>query len=206
MAFPDEKFDSAEGFASGYFRTLRAALESVNGADIARAAELLRTTVRNDGLIFSCGNGGSAAIANHLVCDCGKGMRVDNDMLPRVFSLSNSVEMITAIGNDIDFAEIFAHQLRSAARPGDLLITISSSGDSEDIIRAIDWARSSGVRVIALSGFTGGRSRARADVALHVAAHNYGVVEDAHQSLIHILAQFLRQSEMPSEIVPQRKF
>lgn len=206
MPFPDQKIESAEAFAGGYFRALNDALASVDAGKIAAAAAMLREAVHDDKLIFSCGNGGSAAIANHLVCDCGKGMRVDTAMLPRVFSLSNSVELITAIGNDISFAEIFAHQLQGAARPGDVLITISSSGDSEDIIRAIAWGKANGMKVIALSGFAGGRSAGMADISLHVDAHNYGVVEDAHQSLIHVLAQFLRQSEMPAELVPTRKF
>jgi phosphoheptose isomerase len=77
-----------------------------------------------------------AAIANHLTCDCSKGIATDTALRPRVVSLSATVELITAIANDVDYAEIFTHQLRNAARSGDVLITISSSGNSENIVRA----------------------------------------------------------------------
>jgi phosphoheptose isomerase len=92
------------------------------------------------------------------------------------------------------------------AAPGDVLITISSSGNSENIVRAIDWARGNGVGSISMTGFAGGRSKTLADVNLHVAAENYGVVEDIHQSMMHCLAQYLRQSAMPAELVARRVF
>jgi D-sedoheptulose 7-phosphate isomerase len=206
MAFPDQKYSTADEFASAYFRSLAAALDTVDGTQIVRAAAILRAAIDKDQLIFSCGNGGSAAIANHLLCDCSKGVRTDTSMRPRVLSLSSATEIITAIANDIAFDEVFAYQLQSAARPGDVLITISSSGDSENIVRAIAWARTAGMKTIAMSGFSGGRSAQMADVSLHVAANNYGLVEDVHQSLMHILAQYLRQSEMPTALIASRKF
>ncbi len=102
--------------------------------------------------------------------------------------------------------EVFVYQLRSLARPGDALITISSSGDSENIVRAALWAKQSGIPVISMTGFSGGRSADIADVNLHVAADNYGVIEDVHQSLMHILAQHVRQAHMDEEVISQRKF
>ena len=114
--------------------------------------------------------------------------------------------MITAIANDLDYGEVFAYQLKSFARPGDVLITISSSGDSENVVRAVQWARDNGVRTIALTGFTGGRTAKLAEVNLHVEADNYGVIEDVHQSLMHVLAQFIRMARMPRELVAARKF
>jgi phosphoheptose isomerase len=92
------------------------------------------------------------------------------------------------------------------AMPGDVLITIRSSGNSENIVRAIDWARTHEVGSIAMTGFAGGRSAKLADVNLHVAADNYGVVEDIHQSMMHCLAQYLRQSAMSPEQVASRPF
>jgi D-sedoheptulose 7-phosphate isomerase len=206
MGFPEDKIGNAADYATGYFECMVSALRSVKREEIHRAAAILNEAVGADRLIFSCGNGGSAAIANHLVCDCGKGMRADTALLPRVFSLSNSIEMITAIGNDIAFPEIFAFQLRGIGRPGDVLITISSSGDSENIVRAIDWARANGMKTIAMTGFGGGRSAKMADVTLHVAENNYGVVEDIHQSIMHILAQYLRHAEMEPELIKARNF
>ena len=139
-------------------------------------------------MVYSCGNGGSAAIANHLVCDHCKLVRTDTALIPRIYSLSTTVEVITAIGNDLSYDEIFVYQLRALAKPGDALITISSSGDSENIVRAALWAKENGLPVISMTGFSGGRSADIADVNLHVAADNYGVIEDVHQSLMHLLA------------------
>jgi len=121
-------------------------------------------------------------------------------------SLASHLELITAIANDISYDEIFAYQLKTLASVGDVLVTISSSGNSENIVRAIDWAKANGVGTIAMTGFAGGRSARLADVNLHVAAENYGIAEDVHQSLMHCLAQYLRQREMPETLVRERKF
>ena len=124
-----------------------------------------------------------------------------------VSSIMVGVEAVKpAIANDIEYTEVFTHQLRNAARPGDVLITISSSGNSENIVRALAWARDNDLVTIALSGFSGGRSAQTADINLHVAAENYGIVEDAHQSLMHIMAQFVRMSEIPADRVAALSF
>ena len=114
--------------------------------------------------------------------------------------------MATAIANDIAFEDCFAYQLRTAARPGDVLMTVSASGDSENVVRAVDWARGNDIESIALTGFDGGRSARLATINLHVAADNYGVIEDTHQSIMHILAQYLRQTKMPASLVARRRF
>ena len=121
-------------------------------------------------------------------------------------SLSSHLELITAIGNDFEFAEIFVYQLRTFASAGDALMTISSSGNSENIVRAVDWARRNGVATIAMTGFEGGRSAQLADINLHVPASNYGVVEDVHQSMMHVFAQYLRMRLMDPGLVPKKNF
>ena len=150
----------------------------------------------NGKTIFSCGNGGSAAISNHLLCDFQKGIQTDTDLKPKVVSLSSNIEIITAVANDISYEEIFDYQLRTMAAPGDVLLTISSSGDSENIVRCVDWAHDNNVGTISLTGFDGGRSADAADINLHVDADNYGIIEDVHQSLMHVFAQYLRLSHM----------
>ena len=204
--FPGQKYSSAGAFLADYASAVAKALNSVRPGEIDRAVTALKRAIQADRLIFACGNGGSAAIANHLTCDCSKGIATNTTLRPRVVSLSATVELITAIANDMAYPEIFAYQLKNAARPGDVLITISSSGDSENIVRALDWAGENDMTTIALSGFSGGRSAQMADISLHVAAENYGVVEDVHQSLMHILAQYVRISELPSELVQTLRF
>jgi D-sedoheptulose 7-phosphate isomerase len=206
MSFPQQIYAQAGDYLVAYRQALSDAWQGIDQNAANRAADLLKTAIANDHTVFSCGNGGSAAIANHLLCDFLKGVQTDTQLRPRVIGLATSLELITAIANDIAFEEVFAYQLRALARPGDVLITISASGNSENIVRAVRWARDNRVRSIALTGFDGGRSARLADVSLHVQASNYGIVEDVHQSLMHILAQYMRQHAMPPELIAQRRF
>ncbi|WP_176597191.1 MULTISPECIES: SIS domain-containing protein [Sphingobium] len=194
--FPDRIFPEAAPYASEYFARLNAASATINPDSLNAAAKLILDTTKAGKRIYSCGNGGSAAIANHLVCDCLKGIRSDTALRPKVHSFSTTVELITAIVNDIGSEEMFSFQLSSMAETGDLLIAISSSGSSPNIIRVLELARTMGVRTIAMTGFTGGQSAQIADVSLHVECENYGIVEDVHQSLMHILAQYCRHREI----------
>ena len=194
--FPSSRMENAGEYAQAYFGQVVQAQASIDGAAMSRAGELLVATASARGTMFSCGNGGSAAIANHLVCDCLKGVRNGSTLAPKVVSLSSNVELITAIANDIGVDEIFAHQVESLGEDGDLLIAISSSGSSPNIVAAMRAAKKRGMRVLAMTGFSGGEARSLADVSLHVDSHNYGVVEDVHQGLMHILAQYMRHAHL----------
>lgn len=206
MTFPEQPAVDAAAFAAAYGERLGAALAGVDGARIAAALDLIDGVHGRDGTLFACGNGGSAAIANHLVCDHTKGAATDTGLRPRVVSLSSNIETITALANDVSYDEVFAGQLRCLARPGDGLVTISSSGDSENVVRAAQWAKQNNLPVLSFTGFDGGRSAKIADVNLHVAADNYGIIEDSHQALMHILAQSLRMAHMDPGLVSKRKF
>lgn len=194
--FPDRLLPDAGAFAVEYFARMAAAAATIDQAAVAAAGELVAKTTREGGRIFSCGNGGSAAIANHLVCDCLKGIRTDTSLRPKVHSLSTTVELITAIVNDIGSEQMFSYQLESWGEAGDLLIAISSSGASPNIVRTLELARTKGINTIAMTGFAGNPSRTLADVSLHVDCENYGIIEDLHQSLMHILAQYTRHSHL----------
>ena len=206
MTFPDRGYPSIADYCDDYMARLARAGASIDRAALARAADMLDAVFGRSAWLFVCGNGGSAAIANHLLCDVAKGVQTDTGVLPRVMSLSSNLEMVTAIANDIAFEDCFLYQLRTAARAGDLLMTISSSGDSENIVRTLHWAAENGLESIALTGFDGGRSAPLATVNLHVNGDNYGVIEDTHQSIMHMLAQYLRQAKMPDALISERKF
>jgi D-sedoheptulose 7-phosphate isomerase/D-glycero-D-manno-heptose 1,7-bisphosphate phosphatase len=156
--------------------------------------------------MFSCGNGGSASIANHMQCDHVKGIRTATDLAPHVLSLSTNVELLTAIANDTGYENIFAYQLQSQSGPGDVLLAVSSSGRSPNIVRALTWARDQGLRTIAVTGFDGGAARAVAEVSIHVDCTNYGIVEDLHQAIMHALAQYVRQSRMSAGAIATAVF
>jgi D-sedoheptulose 7-phosphate isomerase len=196
MSFPDRVYPGAGSYIIGYREEMARAWATVDPAAFERAAKLLDAAIRARRIIYACGNGGSAAISGHLLCDFLKGIQTDTPLLPRVVSLASHLELITAIANDIGYSDVFVYQLRTMAKPGDVLMTISSSGNSENIVRAAEWAKANDVRTIAMTGFSGGRSAQLADVTLHVDAANYGIVEDIHQSMMHALAQYLRHSAM----------
>ena len=204
--FPSQPFDACADFGAAYFKSLTEAASGVDYASLDRAADALAQTFARDGFIYICGNGGSAAIANHSLCDLLKGLRTDTVLKPRVISLSAHTEANSALSNDISHDEIFAYQLASMARPGDMLWTVSSSGNSQNVVRALEVAKDIGMATLAFTGFSGGRSRAMADVNVHVDSENYGVIEDIHMSFVHILAQFLRMKNMDPALVAERKF
>jgi phosphoheptose isomerase len=204
--FPSVQYETATQYFNAYRDEIINAWSTVDRTAVSAAADILQECFERDGILYACGNGGSAAIANHLLCDFQKGIQTDTAVKPRVVSLSSHLELITAIGNDVGYEEIFVYQLRTMARLRDALITISSSGNSENIVRAVKWAKSNGVPTISLVGFTGGQSGALADVTIHVAAQNYGTVEDVHQSMMHLFAQYLRQSHMTAEQIVHRNF
>jgi len=204
--FPDQPYDAIGPFADAYFERLATAAASVDRTALAKAANILTTAYAGGHQAFACGNGGSAAISNHLVCDHAKSGQTDTDLRPKVHSLSSNIEMITALANDISYDAVFSYQLATYAEPEDVLVTISSSGDSENVVQAITWAKANGVAVIAMTGFDGGRSKEMADVSLHVVGDNYGIIEDTHQSLMHILAQYIRQSRVAPALVADIRF
>ena len=194
--FPNEPYSDVTDYLDSYAMQVGAAFATVDRDQVRRAIGCLEEATDRNARIFVCGNGGSAAISNHFVCDHMKGAGAGTDFHAKVESLSTNMEIVSAIANDIDYSQVFAFQLSCLASPGDVLVAISSSGGSPNILAALNWARTHKLVSIAMVGFGGGEARSLADVCLHVKAENYGVVEDVHQSLMHILAQFLRQKRL----------
>lgn len=204
--FPNAPHARAGWYFDAYIEENARAASSIDPAALDRAAAVLLEAYTSAAGVFSCGNGGSAAIANHLQCDHVKGVRTATDLTPRVVSLSASIELITAIANDLAYEDVFVYQLQSQSGPGDVLVAVSSSGRSPNIVRALTWARDHGLRTIALTGFDGGQARAVAEVTIHVESANYGIVEDLHQAIMHALAQYIRQSRMTADAISSSVF
>jgi phosphoheptose isomerase len=205
-AFPVEPYLSAGSYFEAYAANSARAVSSVDPAALDKAADILINAYTLGQTVFACGNGGSAAIANHLQCDHLKGIRTATDLAPRVVSLSSNIELITAIANDLGYENVFSYQLQSQSSAGDVLMAISSSGSSPNIVRALTWARDHDLRTIALTGFSGGEAMTIADVAIHVSGANYGVVEDLHQAIMHTLAQYIRHSRIDADTIPSTVF
>jgi phosphoheptose isomerase len=206
LRFPLGPYSSAALYFDAYADEMSRAAKTIDTEAFDRAAAILLDAYVRGARMFSCGNGGSAAIANHVQCDHVKGVRTTTDLTPRVLSLSTNVELLTAIANDIGYEHVFVYQLQSQSGPGDVLMVVSSSGRSANIVQALTWAREHGLRTIAITGFDGGAARAVAEVSIHVECTNYGIIEDLHQAIMHALAQYIRQSRMSADAISTTVF
>jgi phosphoheptose isomerase len=204
--FPAVAYPAAASYFDAYAEELARAGKTIDTGAFDRAARILADAYIRGARMFSCGNGGSASIANHMQCDHSKGVGNGTDLAPKVLSLSTNVEVLTAIANDNGYDNVFTHQLQAQSQAGDVLIAVSSSGRSPNIVRALNWAAEHGLRTIAITGFDGGGARTVAEVAIHVDCENYGVIEDLHQAIMHALAQYIRQSRMSPAAVPATVF
>jgi D-sedoheptulose 7-phosphate isomerase len=189
----NQKFDGSSicAYLTTYADTLRSALHGVNADALDRARALIEEAAVKKRRIFAIGNGGSAAIADHLSCDLIKGTHTSEHPIIDTLSMSSNVALYSAIANDYGFEQVFATQVSFLGQAGDVLVAISSSGNSANILLAVEAAHAAGMSTIGLSGFSGGKLKEAVQVSVHVAANNYGVVEDAHQAIMHIIAQFI---------------
>jgi D-sedoheptulose 7-phosphate isomerase len=166
-------------------------LRSVDPQTLEHVVASLRTARDHGGTIFLAGNGGSASTASHLANDLGKATRATGRASVRVVSLTDNVAWMTALANDEGYDRVFAGQLENFASPGDVLVVISASGNSRNLIAAAECARAQGATTVALLGFDGGALLGLVDHALWLpsAAGAYALVEDAHSALCHVLTQ-----------------
>jgi len=179
-------------YARGYLRRLTAVLEAIDPEAIARAAEAIWRAREEGRRIFFLGNGGSAATASHFANDIGIGTRSDGPPF-KALSLTDNNAVLTCLANDLGYDSVFVEQLRVHLEPGDVVVAISASGNSPNVLRAIDLAKERGNVTIGLTGFDGGELRRRSQIAIHVPTERgeYGPVEDAHMVLDHLLSSYL---------------
>ncbi len=171
----------------GYWDDLAALARELDPGQVRAAAELLLDTQARGRVVFLAGNGGSAASASHFACDLAKGTRDGGGPTFKVMPLTDNVPLMTAWANDTSYDRIFAEQLRSLARPGDLLVAISASGTSQNMVAAVETARSLRVRTLALTGRNGGLIAPMVDLAIRVPSDCIEIVEDAHMAIAHSL-------------------
>ncbi len=181
----------ALGTIDGYLSRLQAALARLRHEELEVIVESLIDAWRRDAQVFICGNGGSAATASHFACDLGKGTITPGLKRMRALSLSDAIPMMTAWGNDSDYSDIFAEQLTNLMNPGDLLIAISGSGNSPNVLKAVEYARAHGGHTIALTGFAGGKIKDLAAHSVIVGAECIQIVEDVHMAIEHTVCMSL---------------
>jgi len=176
---------------SDYLRAQKAAHDSIPVEGVAEIVGKLRRAFLEDRQIFVFGNGGSAANASHFATDLGKGasdkLKLKSKSRFRVLCLNDNVSWMTALANDYSYEDVFVGQLQNYARPGDLVIGISVSGNSPNCVKAFDWAKNNGVHTVALVGAKRGRMAEIAEQSIVVADTHYGRVEDVQMAICHLL-------------------
>jgi D-sedoheptulose 7-phosphate isomerase len=177
-----------------YCLELAAVTVAMPFGEVARVADTLLDCHRRGRTIFALGNGGSAATASHFACDLAKGTRAEGQPAFRVMPLTDNVPLITAWANDASYEGVFAEQLAALVRPGDVVVAISASGNSPNVLAAARVARAAGALVVALSGRCGGALRALADLTVCVPSDTIEQVEDVHIAVAHGLCVALRRA------------
>jgi D-sedoheptulose 7-phosphate isomerase len=175
-----------------YYSDLAEAVRALPSDAIAEVAEMLLECYQRGGTIFPIGNGGSAATASHFACDLTKGTYQPNHPRFRVVALTDNVPLITAWGNDRNYECVFAEQLSALVREGDVVVLISASGNSPNVLAAAHVARKGGARIVAFTGPTGGKVKDLADISIPVDIQGMEPIEDGHLILCHSICVSLR--------------
>lgn len=176
-----------------YFGMLSYALQKLDHSELERLYDVVEGCVEYDYPIYLFGNGGSAAIANHWVCDAAKGISEDTGRSLSAMSLCSNVPLMTAIANDLGYDQVFSKQLEYLKpKRGAVAIAISSSGNSKNVVNGLIKAKEIGMIAVALTGFHGGLANSIADFKVYLPVHNYGIVEDTHMMVLHAISQRVR--------------
>jgi len=176
-------------------------IRTIDAIDLERVGEAiaLLARARDEGRrIFTCGNGGSASTASHFATDMVKGASFGYPKRFRVMALTDSLPTLTAYSNDVSYECVFVEQLKNFAEPGDVLIAVSGSGNSPNVLRAVEYANSIGCHTIGLCGRDGGKLGQLASLKLHVAHPHMGRIEDAHMIMLHMIGYYFMDQEQPA--------
>jgi phosphoheptose isomerase len=181
---------AAREHALEFRTTLHGALDEIDVATLQAAARLICDAWRDDRRVFALGNGGSAAAASHFVCDL-HGATPGRRRLAAI-CLADNAPLVSALANDLGYQHVFSEQVAASVREHDVVVVISASGDSENVVRAISAARDAGAHTIGILGFGGGRARALVEVPIVSSSKRYGIVESVHSAVTHVLAELVR--------------
>ena len=190
-------------FVEDYLEELKETLNRLPFSKIRKIKDILLSAYQKNKRVFMMGNGGSAATASHFGCDLAKGTTMGKgDLTPRfrVTTLTDNVPLLTAWSNDADYSSVFLEQLRNILQSGDVVIAISASGNSENVVRATEYANANLAITVALTGFEGGKLKKIAQECLIVPSQSMERIEDVHLILEHLICSWLR-----NEIQPKNK-
>ncbi len=185
-----------EDMITSYLKEWKEILSKFEKDKIRQLVNKIMEANKNDNTIFLIGNGGSASTASHWACDLGKGtikdLKDNNEKRLKVICLIDNVPLMTAYANDLSYDEIFSEQLKNLVKKGDLLIAITGSGNSKNIIKAVETAKESGAYVFSLLGFNGGDVVSLSDNSVIIPSKNYGIIEDFHLMIGHLVTASIK--------------
>ena len=177
-----------------YIKNIKITADNLNITKLLKIENIIFKKIKNNKKIFVCGNGGSASVANHFLCDFNKGIKLNsnNKLKPKIISLSDNMETVLAISNDISFNKIFTFQLDNHYSKGDLVILLSCSGSSPNIIDTLNYCKKRKIFTISFTGFANKSIQRKANINLNLGIKNYGISEDFFQIIMHMLSQNIR--------------
>jgi D-sedoheptulose 7-phosphate isomerase len=183
------------GFIKKYIRDMVDVYSSVSEEEILQVIKILDEARNNNKTIFIMGNGGSASNASHFVNGLSKGAEAEGKLRFRAIGLTDNIPNLLAYGNDYGYEHIFDEQLKNLLRKGDIVIGISGSGNSKNVLNAVDYAKKNGATTIGFCGFNGGKLKEMVDYNIHVKSDCMEIVEDVHLSITHLIACFFKNKE-----------
>jgi D-sedoheptulose 7-phosphate isomerase len=182
-------------FVADYLADLQRALSSIDERTVNEFIQIFRDARDSGRTIFLCGNGGSAATASHFANDLGKGGHNFSEKRFRVIALTDNVPWMTALANDVSYESVFVEQLKNFAQPGDVLFALSGSGNSPNVLRAVEYANSIGCLTLGVSAFGGGKLAQLVQKPLVVDTKHMGRAEDAHMIITHLIGYFFMEGQ-----------
>lgn len=170
-----------------YVSDVKRLCDSLDAEQIDAACGLILEKYESGKQIFVAGNGGSAGTSNHFSCDFGKNAVKGDVNKPKIISISANIEVLTALGNDFSYADVFSEQMKNLFNDGDLILLISASGNSPNVLKAAEYAKKHGGKVIGFTGFDGGKLKDVSDICINVPSDSYEKIEDLHMMLTHMV-------------------
>lgn len=196
--FPIKKTLKSQEFYNQYINEKNDLLKKIDFKELDKIINVIIKTIKNNNIIYSCGNGGSSSLADHLTCDFIKQTSNKTNLKLKSISLASNFSLISAISNDISFDKIFSFQVDKLCKRNDLLICFSVSGNSKNLINAVKVAEKKGIKTISFTGFNGGKLSKITNYNINFPMANYGIVEDCHVTMMHFLSQFIRNTKIIS--------
>ncbi|PWJ60388.1 D-sedoheptulose 7-phosphate isomerase [Dyadobacter jejuensis] len=182
----------------GYISQLKETLDKLDRKEVVQFAEVIENARQNGNKVFIFGNGGSGSTASHFACDINKGVSLGLEKRHRIIALTDNIPTMLAYSNDLSYDEVFVEQLKNFLEPGDVVVGISGSGNSKNVLKAIEYANGQNNLTVGLTGFGGGKLREMAKMSVNANFNDMQISEDIHMILVHLLMKMLPKAEVLS--------